>query len=67
MKAIWGNQILADSDKTIIIENNHYFPSSSLNIQHFKKSDSTTICPWKGTASYYNILVNGKENIDAVG
>jgi uncharacterized protein (DUF427 family) len=65
MKAIWENQLLAESDKTIVIENNHYFPSSSLNIQYFKKSDTTTICPWKGTASYYTILVNNKENIDA--
>lgn len=65
MKAIWGNQVLAESDKTIVIENNHYFPSSSLNIQYFKKSDTTTICPWKGTARYYTILVNNKENIDA--
>ena len=65
MKAIWENQILADSNETIIIENNHYFPPSSLNTQFFKKSNTTTVCPWKGTASYYNILVNNKENIDA--
>ncbi len=65
MKAIWENQILADSNETIIIENNHYFPPSSLNIQYFQKSDTTTICPWKGTASYYTILVDNKENIDA--
>lgn len=65
MKAIWENQVLAESNETIVIENNHYFPPSSLNTQYFTKSDATTICPWKGTASYYNILVNGKENIDA--
>lgn len=65
MKAIWENQVLAESNETIIIENNHYFPTSSLNIQHFQKSDTTTICPWKGTASYYTILVGNKENIDA--
>jgi len=65
MKAIWENQILADSNETINIENNHYFPPSSLNTQFFTKSDTTTVCPWKGTASYYTILVDNKENIDA--
>lgn len=65
MKAIWENQILADSNETIIIENNHYFPPSSLHTQFFTKSDTTTICPWKGTASYYTILVGNNENIDA--
>ena len=65
MKAIWNNHILADSSETIIIDNNHYFPAASINPQYFNKSDTTTVCPWKGTASYYTILVNGKENIDA--
>lgn len=65
MKAIWENQVLAESNDTIVIENNHYFPPSSINVQYFTKSDTTSICPWKGTASYYTILVSGKENIDA--
>lgn len=65
MKAVWENNILAESDETIVIENNHYFPASSLNTQYFTKSDTTTICPWKGTANYYTVVVNNKENIDA--
>ena len=65
MKAIWENKILAESDDTIVIENNHYFPPSSINQQYFTKSDTTSICPWKGTANYYTITVNGNQNIDA--
>jgi len=65
MKAIWENKILAESDDTIVIENNHYFPPSSINQQYFTKSDTTSICPWKGTANYYTITVNGNKNIDA--
>lgn len=65
MKAIWKNQILAESNETIMVENNHYFPLSSLNTQYFVKSETTSICPWKGTASYYTIVVNGEENTDA--
>jgi uncharacterized protein (DUF427 family) len=65
MKAIWKNQILAESNKTIVVENNHYFPLSSLNIKYFVKSEATSICPWKGTARYYTIVVNGEENTDA--
>ena len=65
MKAIWKNQILAESNKTIVVENNHYFPLSSLNIKYFVKSETTSICPWKGTASYYTIVVNGEKNTDA--
>lgn len=65
MKALWKNQILAESNQTIVIENNHYFPLSSINNQYFSNSDTTTICPWKGTASYYSIIINGEENTDA--
>ncbi len=65
MKAIWKNQILAESNKTIVIENNHYFPPTSLNLDYFIKSETTTVCPWKGSASYYTIVVNGEENTDA--
>lgn len=65
MKTIWNDQILAESNETIVIENNHYFPSSSLNLQYFTKTETSTICPWKGTASYYTIDVDGKQNIDA--
>lgn len=65
MKAIWEKQVLAESNETIVIENNHYFPPSSLNRQYFTKSETTTVCPWKGTASYYTIEINGKKNMDA--
>jgi uncharacterized protein (DUF427 family) len=65
MKAIWNNEVLADSSETIVVEGNHYFPASSLNKQFFKKSDKNTVCSWKGTASYYDIDVNGQLNKDA--
>ena len=65
MKAVWNGQILAESNDTVIIENNHYFPNESVNMEFFSKSDTNTICPWKGTASYYNLIVNSEENTDA--
>ena len=65
MKAIWKGQLLAESDDTIVIENNHYFPPSSLNMQFFIKSETTSKCPWKGTANYFTIVANDEENIDA--
>ncbi len=65
MKAIWNDVILAESDDTIMIEGNHYFPPESIHKEYFKLSDSKTICPWKGVASYYTIVVNGQENKDA--
>ncbi|WP_047550653.1 DUF427 domain-containing protein [Psychroserpens sp. Hel_I_66] len=65
MKAIWNNQIIAESDDTIVIENNHYFPKESINREFFKHSESHSVCPWKGEASYYTIEVDGKKNIDA--
>jgi uncharacterized protein (DUF427 family) len=65
MKAIWENIILAESNATIVVEGNHYFPPDSINKNYFKDSNSHTICPWKGLASYYSIVVNGKVNQDA--
>ena len=65
MKAIWNSQILAQSDDTVVIENNHYFPPGSLNMQFFTDSKTTSQCPWKGTAHYYSIVVNGDKNTDA--
>ena len=65
MKAIWNGATLADSDQTIIIEGNHYFPPDSINKEFFQLSQTYTVCPWKGTASYYDITVNGKTNKDA--
>jgi len=65
MKAIWKDNILAESDETIIIEGNHYFPPDSIKREYFQDSDSHTSCPWKGEASYYSIEVNGEVNNDA--
>jgi uncharacterized protein (DUF427 family) len=65
MKAIWNNQIIAESNDTIVIEGNHYFPAASISKNYFKKTDTHTVCPWKGTASYYSIEVDGAINKDA--
>lgn len=65
MKAIWNGQVVAESDATIVIENNHYFPSNTIKKEYFKESSTHTVCPWKGTASYYTLEVEGDENKDA--
>jgi uncharacterized protein (DUF427 family) len=65
MKATWNNQTVADSDDTIVIENNHYFPASSIKKEFFKSSEKHTTCPWKGEASYYSLEVDGQKNEDA--
>ena len=65
MKAIWENQVIAESDETIVIEGNHYFPLASVKKEHLEESDHTSICPWKGVAHYYHIAVNGKKNENA--
>jgi uncharacterized protein (DUF427 family) len=65
MKAIWNNAVLAESDKTIVVEGNHYFPPDAVNNEYFQPSDTHTVCGWKGTASYYNVVVNGEVNKDA--
>ena len=65
MKAIWNEQVLAESDDTVVVEGNHYFPASSLQREFFSESDKKTYCPWKGQASYYSISVAEQENPDA--
>ncbi len=65
MKATWNGQTIAESNDTIVIENNHYFPASSIKKDFFKSSNKHTSCPWKGEASYYSLDVDGKENTDA--
>ncbi len=65
MKAIWNGIVLAESDQTIKIEGNHYFPKNSIKTEFFTETDTHTLCPWKGTASYYNIEVDGEVNEDA--
>lgn len=65
MKAIWNGQVLAESDDTVVVERNHYFPASSLDMAFFRPSDTTSKCFWKGTANYYTITVDGKDNPDS--
>ena len=65
MKAIWNNQVIAESDETVVVENNHYFPEETIKKEYFKNSNTHTSCPWKGVASYYHLEVDGKENRDA--
>ena len=64
-KATWNGAILAQSDRTEVVEGNQYFPPDSINPEYFRDSSTHTTCPWKGTASYYTIVVDGKENKDA--
>jgi len=65
MKAIWNEKVIAESDKTIMIEGNHYFPIDSVKKEYLKESKTNTHCFWKGEASYYNVKINGDENEDA--
>src|SRR5689334_22810324 len=65
MKASWNHVVLAQSDNTIVVEGNHYFPPESINKEYFKESATHTTCRWKGEASYYEVVVEGKVNKDA--
>jgi len=65
MKAIWNNQVIAESNETVVVEGNHYFPKESIKQEFFKDSPTNTVCPWKGTASYLSLDVEGSENPDA--
>lgn len=64
-KAYWNNTILAQSDQTIVVEGNHYFPPDAVNWQYLIPSETHTICHWKGQASYYTIAIDGQSNKDA--
>ncbi len=64
-KAIWNGTVIAQSDRTVVVEGNHYFPPETINQQYFQESSTHTTCPWKGVASYYNIQVDGQVNKDA--
>ncbi len=66
MKATWNNTVIAESDDTVVVEGNHYFPESSLNRDYITFSNHKTQCHWKGQASYYSLIVNGEMNTDAV-
>lgn len=65
MKAIWKNEVVAESDETVVVEGNHYFPISSVRREFLTSSDKTSSCPWKGTANYYSLNVAGAMNPDA--
>ena len=65
MKAVWNGTVLAESDRTEVVEGNQYFPPDAVDKQYFAPSETHSVCPWKGTASYYTVEVNGKRNPDA--
>ena len=65
MKATWKGAVLAESDDTVVVEGNHYFPPDSIRRELFRESETHTVCPWKGTASYYDVVVGGEVNEDA--
>ena len=65
MKAIWNGAVIAQSDDTVVVEGNHYFPGSALNRDYVTFSNHKTSCAWKGQASYYSLIVNGELNPDA--
>lgn len=66
MKAIWNNEVIAESNDTVVVEGNHYFPMSAVQRTYLEPSSTTTVCGWKGTANYYTLNVNGRRNVDAV-
>ncbi|NDP20551.1 MAG: DUF427 domain-containing protein [Paludibacter sp.] len=66
MKAIWNGKVIAESNDIVKVEGNAYFPEEALNKDYIKTSNTHTVCPWKGTASYFNLEVDGSENKDAV-
>jgi len=64
-KATWNGVTIAQSDDTVVVEGNHYFPADAVNPEYLRASDHTSICPWKGTASYYSVVVDGAQNPNA--
>jgi uncharacterized protein (DUF427 family) len=65
VKATWNGAVLAESDRTEVVEGNHYFPPDAVKREFFSESSTHTVCAWKGVASYYTVEVNGKQNPDA--
>lgn len=65
MKAIWNETTIAESNDTVVVEGNHYFPAESVKTEYFQPSKTHTVCGWKGTASYYDVVVNDATNSDA--
>ncbi len=64
-RAIWNGAVIAESDETVIVEGNHYFPPTAVKREYLRESATHTVCPWKGTASYYDVVVEGNVNKDA--
>jgi uncharacterized protein (DUF427 family) len=62
VKAIWNNHVIAESDETVVVEGNHYFPPQCVKAEHLRASSLTTVCGWKGTAHYYDLVVDGRTN-----
>lgn len=62
---MWNGAVLAESDDTVVVEGNHYFPPSALKTEYLEPTSSTSICPWKGTAEYFSVVVDGRENRNA--
>ncbi len=65
VKAIWNGKVIAESEQTEIVEGNHYFPFDSLRKEYFQSSSTKSMCPWKGVAHYYTLVVDGLGNADA--
>ena len=65
VKAVWNDTVIAESDNTVVVEGNHYFPPDSVKFDLLRPSDTTSVCPWKGTAGYHSLVVDGAENTDA--
>lgn len=65
MRAMWNGAVLAESDDTVVVEGNHYFPPSAVVDEYFEPSETHTVCPWKGVASYRSVVVDGQRNEDA--
>ena len=65
MRAVWNETPIAESDETVVVEGNHYFPPAALRRAHLRESDHRTVCPWKGTAHYYDVVVDGVVNANA--
>jgi len=65
VKAVWNGTVIAQSNDTVVVEGNHYFPKDALNRDYFATSDQRSVCPWKGQASYFDVVVDGQVNRDA--
>ena len=63
--AVWNNRVIAQSDRVETVEGNAYFPAAAVTAEYLRASDTTSVCSWKGTASYYSLVVDGRENADA--